>query len=98
MSRHHQMRVKQRKRWQYTRRRALNRDGWRCRKCGRPGRLEVHHIVPLHQGGAGYDLSNLETLCRGCHIAITAADNRREPSPGEDAWHELVAEAVAATR
>ena len=54
--------------------------------------------MPLHQGGAGYDLSNLETLCRGCHIAITAADNRREPSPGEDAWHELVAEAVAATR
>ncbi len=50
------------------------------------------------QGGDGYDLDNLEAICRGCHIEITSKDNRRELTPGEDAWHELVAEAVAATR
>ena len=23
-------------------------DGWRCRLCGKSGRLEVDHVVPLH--------------------------------------------------
>lgn len=32
------------------------------------GRLEVHHKKPVAQGGAWYDLENLEVLCRGCHI------------------------------
>ena len=98
MSRHHRVKVKQRKRWQHTRRRVLDRDGWRCRKCGRPGRLEVHHVVPLHQGGDGYALDNLESICPSCHIAITVEDNRRKPSPAEEAWGQLVAEAAAAAK
>ncbi len=79
-------------RWGRVRRQALERDGWRCRRCGRPGRLEVDHIRPLRQGGAAYDLGNLQTLCRGCHIGKTRAENRRPLTPAEIAWRELVAE------
>lgn len=55
----------------------LDRDGWRCR---RVGRMEVDHVVPLDRGGDPWDMANLQTLCRGCHIAKTAAENRR-PRP-----------------
>ena len=54
----------------------------------RAGRLEAHHVTPLHRGGAPYDLDNLETLCRSCHIER----HRRKLSPGEAAWKRLVAE------
>ena len=95
MSRHHQVKV-QRKRWQRVRQLVLHRDGWRCTACARPGKLEVHHIVPLHQGGDGYALDNLAALCRSCHFAVTAEGNRRKQlTPAEEAWGQLVAEAVA---
>ena len=29
------------------RRVVLERDGWRCRECGLPGRLEVDHVLAL---------------------------------------------------
>ena len=76
------------RRWAETRRAAFERDGWRCVDCGRPGRLEAHHITPLRKNGAPYDLDNLETLCRPCHIER----HRRQLSPGEAAWKRLVAE------
>lgn len=34
---------------------------------GAGGRLEVHHIVALAEGGQPYDLRNLATLCSSCH-------------------------------
>ena len=74
MSRHHQMRVKQRRRWQRVRLTALNRDAWRCTACNRRGRLEVHHVVPLHQGGDGYDLDNLASHCAA---AVTSLSRQR---------------------
>ena len=54
--------------WRRARTAALERDGWRCRRCGRAGRLEVHHVRRLAQGGAAFDLANLEALCAGCHL------------------------------
>ena len=39
------------RRWEAVRRTVFERDGWRCRKCGRAGRLEVDHVVPLKRGG-----------------------------------------------
>jgi 5-methylcytosine-specific restriction endonuclease McrA len=37
--------------------------------------LEVNHIVPRNGGGYGkgchHHLSNLETLCHPCHVAVT---------------------------
>ena len=72
--------------WARVRRAAFERDGWRCVECGRPGRLEAHHVTALHKGGAPYDLDNLETLCRSCHIDR----HRRKLTPGEAAWRVLV--------
>ena len=76
--------------WRRVRRVALDRDGWRCRACGRAGRLQVDHIRPLSAGGDTYGLENLQTLCVGCHIAKTAQENRN-PNPERDAWRALVA-------
>ena len=56
------------KRWQRVRLATLDRDGWRCRQCGRAGMLQVHHVQHLEHGGAAYDLGNLKALCRDCHI------------------------------
>ncbi|MDH6126184.1 HNH endonuclease [Kitasatospora sp. GP82] len=49
----------------------LERDGLQCRNCGqKPGApgvsLQVHHILPVHQGGDNSD-DNLVTLCSHCH-------------------------------
>lgn len=51
-----------RRRWALTRLRAFERDGWRCTGCGRAGKLEGHHIMPLEDGGAAYDIDNIRTL------------------------------------
>ena len=88
MSRRH--RVLDRPRWLRVRRAVLDRDGWRCRKCGRYGN-ECDHVVALDRGGDPYELDNLQTLCRGCHIAKTRTENTR-PDPEREAWRALVAE------
>jgi 5-methylcytosine-specific restriction endonuclease McrA len=44
----------------------LQRDGWRCQKCGRSKNLDVHHIT--RRSALGDDAeTNLITLCRACH-------------------------------
>ena len=79
-------------RWQRTRRRIFQRDGYRCRKCGRAGRLEVDHVVPIEKGGAPWADSNLQTLCRGCHIEKTAAERQPEQiDPERAAWRKVLA-------
>ena len=95
MSRHHN--TLNRSRWALVRRAALDRDGWRCRACGRAGRLEVDHLVALEDGGEAYDPANLQTLCRGCHFRKTAAENRaRRPVPQEvRKWRDLVEEIIS---
>ena len=45
-----------------------------CARCGDAAN-EVDHIRPLSRGG-DHALENLQSLCRGCHHAKTAADNR----------------------
>ena len=69
------------------RRAVLDRDGWRCRRCGHPGDLEAHHVTPLEAGGAALAVENLETLCRGCHIA----EHRRD-DPDRRAWRRYLQE------
>ena len=56
--------------WARARRAALDRDNWRCTKCGRAGRLEVHHRTPLEvdPGQDVYELRGLRSLCRSCHF------------------------------
>ncbi len=80
------------RRWAAVRRQAFERDGWRCSKCGRAGRLEPHHEPPLRDGGAPYALAGIVTLCRSCHIERHRGDDM---TPGRAAWHELLAEIMS---
>ena len=38
-----------------------------------------------------YDLSNLQSLCRGCHIEKTRIENRGVEHPEKLAWREYMA-------
>ena len=77
------------RKWQRVRRAALQRDDYRCRKCRRPGRLEVHHVQPLEKGGAALELANLVTLCRDCHL-----DAHNPEKPERRAWRAFLRAAV----
>ena len=93
MSRNHrQARVVPHRVWQAIRMRVFTRDKWRCRECGRAGRLECDHVVPIHRGGHPTDLSNLQSLCRGCHIAKTRMENAEAVNPERAAWLRKVEE------
>ncbi|MDE0520928.1 MAG: HNH endonuclease [Boseongicola sp.] len=74
--------------WARARLACLQRDGYRCRRCGKASALEAHHVTPLEKGGAAYDLANLEALCRGCHIE----EHRPALSPERAAWRKLLEE------
>ena len=79
-------------RWTAVRLQVLDRDGWRCRQCGKASALEVDHIVPLRRGGAPYDMGNLQSLCAfPCHAEKTRGENEGQ-DPARDAWRKLVAE------
>ena len=82
MSRFHQARRITKRR----RREVLDRDRWRCTTCGKAGRLEMHHIKPMHQGGDHED-HNLLTLCRGCHLNL-----HRPPAADNEKWAAMVEE------
>lgn len=46
-----------------------NRDGYRCRRCGKRGdfnNLEIDHILPISKGGKSI-VGNLQTLCESCN-------------------------------
>lgn len=71
--------------WLELRARIVLRDGARCRNCGHPERLEVHHWLPEHAHLSGHDErgygtgsnplivneTGLVTLCHDCHVALT---------------------------
>lgn len=79
-------------RWRQVRLRILARDGYRCRLCGRAGRLEVDHVVALQFGGKPFDLDNLMTVCVGCHREKTLRETGRVPGPRAQAWNRLTEE------
>ena len=72
--------------WQRLRGAVLERDGYRCRACGKLGHddrtmldgdyLEVDHVVEVADGGDN-SASNLLTKCRECHRAKTNEGLRR---------------------
>ena len=78
------------RRWRIVRRRILDRDGWRCVQCGKAGRLEVDHVVPVKAGGDWWDPSNLQTLDRACHFGKSARENAHPDPPDVAAWRELL--------
>lgn len=55
--------------WQTIRNLVLDRDGFRCVECGDlllSSDADIHHLLPRSMGGTD-ELSNLVTLCDGCH-------------------------------
>jgi ATP-dependent DNA helicase RecQ len=62
------------------RHRILQRDGWRCQRCGAALQLHVHHLQLRSRGGEDAD-SNLITLCNRCHAAAHAGGAARSRSP-----------------
>jgi FkbM family methyltransferase len=53
-------------RWQRLRLQVLERDGYRCHRCGGPA-TEVDHIRALVLGGQPYDPANLVASCKRCN-------------------------------
>jgi 5-methylcytosine-specific restriction protein A len=49
--------------------------------CDSKGRLieanEVDHRIPLEQGGEPFDESNLQSLCKRCHVIKSAEEARQ---------------------
>ena len=60
-------------------------------RCGKAGRLECDHVVPVDKGGDPWDPANLQAICRACHRLKTAGENERD-DPARDAWRYLVAD------
>ena len=88
MSRHHRERGEAKgPAWERQRRAVFDRDRWRCQVCGRPGKLEAHHVVEIAHGGTN-DQGNLRTLCRACHIE----HHRPEESLTSGEWQSLMRE------
>ena len=79
------------KRWKIARFVALERANWRCQRCGKAGRLEVHHRQRVVDDGAFFDPDNLEAVCRPCHFARhgQAAPVRR---PDRSEWRRFALE------
>ena len=74
--------------WERFRRRLLDVRGWRCERCAGAGKLELHHKIPLEHGGQAFGKSNVEVLCRSCHIE----HHRPDAGPGVAAWKKLLDE------
>ncbi len=53
----------------------LERDGWRCQRCGCPGELQVHHINPRSRLGDDAE-GNLITLCTSCHRLMHSGEEK----------------------
>ncbi|WP_425499311.1 HNH endonuclease [Natronosalvus caseinilyticus] len=77
--------------WWKIRRRALERDDYRCQACGRDNEAigrnpDVHHVIPVRtfdDPEDAYTLDNVVSLCRRCHrlaeegsIAVSAGGKR----------------------
>lgn len=61
--------------WRKLRKTILHRDGYLCVSCKRSDRYvpatDVDHIINKAKGGSD-DPSNLQSLCRKCHMTKTA--------------------------
>ena len=55
--------------WRKVKQAVLERDGHRCRACGKRHGLDVHHVVMRSLGGKD-DASNLIALCHDCHESV----------------------------
>ena len=69
--------------WPRFRRRLLDLAGWRCADCGKPGKLEISHLLPVWKyPHLEMDPDNCRVRCRGCHLAA----DRKPVSADRAAW------------
>ena len=92
MSKHHTKHGLKGGKYERFRRAMLRRAGYRCECCGKAGRLELHHIERLEDGGAAWDPENCQILTRACHLEVTRKENeQRNPTPPEvKAWQHFI--------
>lgn len=82
--------------WAAVRLLAKRRDDFACVQCGARGRIEVDHISALRDGGAAFELDNLQCLCPACHTRKTRIEvGHPEKSPARKTWDMAVAELAA---
>jgi len=83
------------KRWSQLRERKLVSVDYCCQRCGQltePSKLQVHHVTPLHLGGAKFPpLDKLEALCLSCHGRETLHEmhDRRRTDADADSRHGI---------
>ncbi|MEM9763049.1 MAG: HNH endonuclease signature motif containing protein [Pseudomonadota bacterium] len=82
------------RRWRALRWTILERDGFRCRKCGARGRLEIDHIEPVRLAPEkSFDPKNLQALCPRCHGEKTRTEvNLPQLDPRRQKWRHLLGE------
>ena len=78
-------------RYQHWRRRILAHEPL-CRPCREAGftvgAVEIDHVVPIARAPERFwDENNVQPICRACHEAKTAAENRHE-TPDQAAWQK----------
>jgi len=70
----------------------LERDGYRCVFCGKPGRLDVAHVVSLGMGGNRYDsespLNRIYNL-RSLHGGLSPEQCHARQTVGEWRWSDI---------
>lgn len=66
--------------WKRVRLVVLARDNYRCVDCGKPATM-VDHIKPWRQGGAWFELSNLESVCRSDNVKRAYRTGGRQQGP-----------------
>lgn len=68
----------------------IKRDNNMCQGCESEEDLEVHHIIPVNQGGDKSD-KNLCTLCFDCHFNVAHENSTAEVSYNtrEEFWEKL---------
>ena len=92
MSKHHDRHKLRGAKYERFRRAMLERAKFRCECCGKAGKLELHHIRRLEDGGDPWDPKNCQILTRDCHLAVTRKENeQRNPIPPEvQAWNDFI--------
>ena len=78
------------RRWRQVRKQVLDAANWQCAEGNDHYGNEVDHVLSLRDGGAEYDIENLQVLCARHHFAKTGLENQRTISPERQAWRALL--------
>lgn len=59
--------------WKKVRKQCFERDNYTCNLCNKRGTvyLNAHHIINRHECKDKFDLNNLVSLCKSCHLSMT---------------------------